>query len=56
MIQRVDGFAPPRLLAVIDLPKIQDVTLDNAPPGAAPVLDNAPGAMVLPVLAANLGA
>jgi hypothetical protein len=31
------------------------VTLDNAPAGA-PVLDNAPGPMVLAILAANLGA
>jgi hypothetical protein len=47
---------PRRLLTVVDLPQIQDVTLYNAPAGAAPVLDDAPGAMVLAVLAANLGA
>jgi hypothetical protein len=56
MIQRIDGLASRRLLAVVDLPQVQNVTLYNAPAGAAAVLDNAPGAMVLAVLAANLGA
>ena len=55
MIQRVDGFTPSSLLTVVDLPQIQNVTLDNAP-ARAPVLDDAPGAMVFAVLAANPGA
>lgn len=56
MIQRIDGLAPRRLLAVVDLPQIQDVMLYDAPAGAAPVLDDAPGAVILAVLAANLRA
>ena len=39
-----------RLLALIDLPEME------APNGAAPVLDNAPGAMAIAVFVANLGA
>jgi hypothetical protein len=56
MIQRADSLAPRSLLAVVDLSQIQDVTLYDAPAGAAPVLDNTKGAMILAVLAANLGA
>ncbi len=56
MIQRVNRLTPRGLLAVVDLPKIQDMPLHYTPARAAAVLDNAPGAMFFAVLAANLGA
>src|ERR1017187_9854085 len=55
-IEDLDRLAPRRSLAVVDLSKIQYLPLNHAAIMNAPVFDNRPCAMVLAVLAANLGA
>src|ERR1019366_3681226 len=55
-IEDLDRLAPRRSLAVVDLSKIKYLPLNHAAIMNAPVFDNRPCAMVLAVLAANLGA
>src|SRR5205823_8599777 len=50
------GPPPRQLLGVVDLTQIQHVPLHHASPGGPRVLDNAPVAMLLAILPANLAA
>jgi hypothetical protein len=45
-----------QLLRVVDLTQVQHVSLHHAPPGDPRVLDNAPIAVLLAILPANLAA
>jgi hypothetical protein len=56
VFQHLDRLAPGQFLRGVDLPQIQHVSLHHAPTAHALVLDKAPGAVLLAVLPANLGA
>lgn len=49
-LERFDAAEPTRLLAVVDLPEVQEVPIDHAPVGAAALLRDAPVPMLLAVL------
>ena len=49
-LEGLDAVQPRRLLAVVDLPEIQDVPIDHAPARTAALLRNAPIAVFLAVL------
>jgi len=49
LIQDLDRLAPRQFLGVVDLSQVQQMFLHHAPAGNAPVLNNAPVAMLLPV-------
>jgi len=53
-VERFDGAAPTRALAVVDLAEIENLTLNHAPVVNPAGLDHRPGPMLLAVLAANL--
>jgi hypothetical protein len=53
--ERFNGPAPRRLLRVVDLSQIQNLPLNNPVSPHAPVLDEAPRAMNLAILATDLG-
>jgi hypothetical protein len=55
-VQDLDRLAPGQFLRGVDLAEIQHVSLNNTPAADALVLDKAPGAVLLAVLPANLGA
>ena len=54
LVERFDRLAPCGSLAVIDLAQIQHLPLHRPPAGHPAVLDDAPVAVLLAVLAANL--
>src|SRR5208283_3194631 len=54
LAERLDRLAPGGTLAVVDLAQVQHMPLHRAPAGDPAVLDNAPIAVLLAVLAAQL--
>src|SRR5271167_1871332 len=54
VLQHLDRLAPSQFLRAVDLAEIQNVLLNDTPTGDTLVLDNAPVAMFLAVLPANL--
>jgi hypothetical protein len=55
-LEHLDRAPPRQLLCVVDLAQVQHVPLYHAPPGNPRALDNAPIAMLLAILPANLAA
>ena len=55
-LQHLDGPAPRRPLAVVDLTQVQHLALNHTPVAVAAVLHHAPVAVLLAVLEASLGA
>jgi hypothetical protein len=53
-LEHLDRPPPRQLLGVVDLTQVQHVPLHHAPPGDPRVLDNAPVAVLLAILPANL--
>ena len=54
LVERLDRLTPCGALAVVDLAQIKHVSLHRPPAGYPAVLDNAPIAVLLAVLAAQL--
>jgi hypothetical protein len=56
LLEHLDRPPPCQFLGVVDLTQVQHVPLHNAPAGDPRVLENAPIAMLLAILPANLAA
>src|ERR1700761_1489471 len=49
LVERLDGPAPQRPLAIVDLPQVEHLPLHHLAAGTAPALDNVPIEMILAV-------